>query len=79
MKPWELKLGLLVLILVALVALVYWLMWRADRKKALDHEAELAKFAAGLGGTVTVAPAWSAHLRRPFAEEHGGEVRWGIG
>lgn len=71
MKPWELKLGLLVLILVALVALVFWWGWRADRKKALDHAAELAKFAAGLGGMLTVAPAWSADLRRPFAEEYG--------
>jgi hypothetical protein len=76
MEPWKLKLGLLVLILVALFALMFWWRWRADRRTALDHAAELAKFAAGLGGTDTVAPAWSADLRRPFAEEHGSALGW---
>ncbi|MDX3658185.1 hypothetical protein PV646_12835 [Streptomyces sp. ID05-26A] len=76
MASWQLKLGLLVLILVALLALMFWWGWRRDRKNALDHAAELAKFAAGLGGTLTQAPAWSAGLRRPFAEEHGNVLGW---
>ncbi|MET9230955.1 hypothetical protein [Lentzea sp. NPDC003310] len=76
MEPWKLKLGLLVLILVALFALIFWLRARADRKQALDHAAELAKFVAGLGGTLAQAPAWSADLRRPFAEEYGDVIGW---
>lgn len=76
MEPWKLKLGLLVLILVALFALMFWWRWRADRKEALDHAAELAKFAASMGGTLTAASAWSADLRRPFAQEHGNVLGW---
>ncbi|GHH60179.1 hypothetical protein [Lentzea cavernae] len=76
MEPWKLKLGLLVLILVALIALVFWWRSRKERQDALDHAAELAKFAAGLGGTLTVASAWSADLRRPFAEEYGDVIGW---
>lgn len=76
MEPWKLKLGLLVLILVALAALVFWLRWRADRKDALDHAAALAKFAAKVGGTATDAPAWSAGLLRPFAHEYGDVISW---
>jgi hypothetical protein len=76
MEQWKLKLGLLVLILVALAALAFWLKSRMDRKQALDHAGELGKFVAGLGGTLTVAPAWSADLRRPFAQEHGSVLGW---
>ena len=74
MEPWKLKLGLLVLILVALAALVFWLKARMDRKQALDHAGELGKFVAGLGGTLTAAPAWSADLLRPFAHCPGPPV-----
>lgn len=80
MEPWKLKLGLLVLILVALTALVFWLRWRADRKDALDHAASLAEFAASVGGTATDASgnvsAWSAGLLRPFAHEYGDVISW---
>ncbi|ANZ36753.1 hypothetical protein BBK82_12425 [Lentzea guizhouensis] len=80
MKPWELKLALLALILVALLALVFWWRWRIARREAADHAADLAKFAAMMGGTATDVSgdvaAWSAGLLRPFAREYGDVIGW---
>ncbi|MFD4673789.1 hypothetical protein ACFWNN_28995 [Lentzea sp. NPDC058450] len=76
MEPWKLKLGLLVLILVALLALMFWWARRQEHKQALDHATELEKFAASLGGTLGLAPAWSADLCRPFAREYGNAIGW---
>ncbi|MGZ3141203.1 hypothetical protein ACVDFE_04200 [Lentzea chajnantorensis] len=80
MKPWELKLGLFVLILVVLLALMFWWRWRVARREAADHAADLARFAAMMGGTASGpgedVSAWSAGLLRPFAHEYGNVIAW---
>lgn len=77
MDDFYVSLAPFVLIVAALLGLLFWWMWRSERKNEREHAEALAALAGTLGGRVvdpSESRAWSAELLAPMRGETDGLI-----